>query len=69
MPDEIVFNKELKLDLMYLMVDGKQIPTLSIVDAGTTFSAASFLTLASSMGRISEVLDDNVHRISYVHVN
>jgi transposase InsO family protein len=48
MPDEIVFNKELKLDLMYLALEGKQIPTLTIIDAGTTFSAASFLTEATS---------------------
>jgi hypothetical protein len=32
MPDEIAFNKELKLDLLFLMVDGKQCPTLTIVD-------------------------------------
>jgi hypothetical protein len=48
MPDEIVFNKELKLDLMYLKVDGKQVSTLTIVDAGTTFSGASFLIFSSS---------------------
>jgi hypothetical protein len=48
MSDEIVFNKELKLDLMYLKVEGKKMPTLTIVDAGTTFSAASFLTSASA---------------------
>jgi hypothetical protein len=48
MPDEIVLNQELKLDLMYLEVYGKQMPTLTIVDAWTTLSAASFLTSAST---------------------
>jgi hypothetical protein len=48
MPDEIVFNREPKFDIMYLKVEGKQMPTLTIVDAGTTFSASSFLTSASA---------------------
>jgi hypothetical protein len=48
MPDEIACNKELKLDLMFLMVGGKQCPALTIVDTGTTFGAASFLSSASA---------------------
>jgi hypothetical protein len=33
MPDEVANNKELKLDLMYLTVDGKQTPALTMVNA------------------------------------
>jgi hypothetical protein len=38
-PNDIVFNKELRLDLM--TIDGR--PVLHIVDSGTNFSAARFL--------------------------
>ena len=38
-PDEILFNKSIRLDLMYL--DGK--PVLSITDVVTNYSAAGFL--------------------------
>ena len=40
MPDDIVFNNEVVVDLMWL--DGK--PVLHIVDRGTHYSAASFVT-------------------------
>ena len=39
-PDEVVFNKEIRVDIMYL----NGIPVLSIVDAGTNFMSARFLT-------------------------
>jgi hypothetical protein len=64
MPDEIGFTNELRLDLMYLKVERKEMPILTIFDSETTFSAASFLTSASTKGRtgrISEVLDGNAH--------
>jgi hypothetical protein len=48
MPDEVAFNKELKLDLMYLAVDGKPTPTLTVVDAGNTFSAAALIIASSA---------------------
>jgi hypothetical protein len=37
--DDIVFNQEIRLDLMY--IDGR--PVLHVVDTGTTFGAATFL--------------------------
>jgi hypothetical protein len=37
--DDIVFNQEIRLDLMY--IDGR--PALHVVDTGTTFGAATFL--------------------------
>jgi hypothetical protein len=40
-PDEVVFNQELRMDLMFL--EDRQ-PVLHVVDSGTTFQAASFLT-------------------------
>jgi hypothetical protein len=43
MPDEVAFNKEIRIDLMYLSEAGKPLPVLTIVDAGTTFSSAAFL--------------------------
>jgi hypothetical protein len=48
MPDEIVFNKEIRMDLMYLEDCGKQKATLTIVDAGITFTTASILPAATS---------------------
>jgi hypothetical protein len=48
MPDEIVFNKEIRMDLMYLEDCGKQKATLTIVDAGITFTSASILPAATS---------------------
>lgn len=39
-PDSVVFNKRIALDLMYLSGD----PVLHIVDIGTNFSAARFLS-------------------------
>jgi transposase InsO family protein len=48
MPDEVFFNKEIRMDLMYLEEAGKQRPVLTIVDAGTTFTSAVFLSAASS---------------------
>jgi hypothetical protein len=47
-PDEIAFNKELKPDLMFLIVGKKQCQTLTTVNTGTKFGAASFLTSASA---------------------
>jgi hypothetical protein len=47
-PDEIFFNKEIRMDLMYLEESGKQRATLTILDAGKTFTSASFLPTASS---------------------
>lgn len=40
-PDDIVFNRELRLYLMFL--DDRR-PVLHVVDAGTTFQAATFLS-------------------------
>jgi hypothetical protein len=48
MPDEIVFNKEIRMDFMYFEESCKQSATLTIVDAGKTFTSASFLPAASS---------------------
>jgi hypothetical protein len=39
-PDHVVFNQELRLDLMFV---GARVPVLHVVDAGMTFQAATFL--------------------------
>jgi hypothetical protein len=39
-PEEVAFNQELRIDLMFL---GERKPVLHVVDAGTTFQAACFL--------------------------
>lgn len=44
-PDGVVFNERISLDLMYLSGD----PVLHIVDVGTNFSAARFLTSADAL--------------------
>jgi hypothetical protein len=47
-PDEVVFNKEIRMDVMYLEDPGTKRPVVTIVDAGTTFTSAVFLSAASS---------------------
>lgn len=44
LPDDVIFNKEVRLDLMFL--DGKAV--LHVLDTGTNFSAARFLSSHSS---------------------
>jgi hypothetical protein len=45
LPGEVKFNREIRLDLMFL---GKQEPVLHVVDSGTKFNADTFLNGESS---------------------
>jgi hypothetical protein len=46
-PDDVIFNKELRLDLMTIY--GR--PVLHIIDTGTKFSAARFLAGQDDMAK------------------
>ncbi len=48
-PSDVIFNHELTMDVFYLMVNDATLPCLSVVDVGTGFTSAAFLSAVDTV--------------------